>query len=266
MFGRDTLLIRTLRPIYALLLTGVSGGQGYLRVINGSTPLFANPRHLSALPPVYEPSVFEYLRTHVQPGAQSLNVGAHVGVFALGLATWSAPDGHVWAFEPNPVTRAILVDHVARNRMTRTISISGDAISDHEGEARFFAEASAGTSRLGQPHPEASARHTELTVPLTTMDTLCGHLQITPDWIVMDIEGFEAAALRGARRTIQNAPNVRVVLELHPHLWESAGSSREEVERVFQELGLEIVDVLQGQSDPFSIPGVVVLARRVGTS
>jgi len=260
--GRESGVVEALRPIYEAALDRLTGGRGYLRVVNGRERFYVDPRWRGLFPEVYEPSVCDYLRSHVRPGDVCLNVGAHVGVLTLCLAEWSGPEGRVWAFEPNPRARRILESHVARNGLRDRIGISEMAVGEKPGDAVFHADEVEGTSRLGTPNPDHALAPRRVDVRVTTVDAFCAAQGIQPDWMVMDIEGYEVAALRGARRTILAAAGTAgLVVELHPHLWVSAQTSRVQLEALLAELRLTAYG-LQGQADPLAEPGVVVLARR----
>jgi FkbM family methyltransferase len=261
LLGRDSAVIRALRPLYEWLLDRASGGRGFVRVVNGRERFHVNPRWRGLFPEVYEPPVCEYLRERVRGGDTCLNVGAHVGILALCLAKWSAPDGRVWAFEPNPRTARILGDHVRRNSLQQRVSVIAQAVSKRPGTASFFADAAEGTSRLGSPNPDRPGEARRIPVNVTTIDEFCRANQVRPDWIVMDVEGYEVAALEGARETIHAAAGgLGLVIELHPHLWESAGTSRAALEALLAALRLTPL-ALQGQRDPLAEPGVVALVR-----
>ena len=259
LLGRDSAIIRALRPLYEALLDRATAGRGFVRVVNGRERLRVNPRWRGLFPEVYEPSVCAYLRDGVRPGDVCLNVGAHVGLITLCLAEWSKPGGRVFAFEPNPRTRAILSDHVRRNAARDRVEVVGAAVADAAGTADFFADEAEGTSRLGAPSPERARAHDRITVPVTTLDVFCAERKLRPDWIVMDVEGYEVAALRGARGTLL-AGDCGLVVEMHPHLWASAGTSRAQLESLLAELRL-VPYGLQGQRDPLAVPGVVALKR-----
>ena len=101
-----------------------------------------------------------------------------------------------------------------------------------------------------------------MTVPVTTVDEVCGARGLTPDWIIMDIEGYEAAALEGARETIlKGRGRLGLIVEMHPTLWAMAGTSREKIETLFAELELRPVG-LTGQADPVADYGIVHLKYR----
>jgi FkbM family methyltransferase len=243
------------------MLDWSSRGQGIVQTINDHEQIRIDPRQRIHVPEIYDPEVCEYLREQVRPGNICLNIGAHVGIYALCLAQWSAPDGRVFAFEPNPTTREVLEKHIALNDAAGRIETVARAVSDTPGEAAFFATELEGFSRLGQPNPEAN--HEKLmtvTVPVTSVDAFCAERGLLPDWITMDIEGYEIAALSGARETIKAAGGrLRLVVEMHPALWRSTGKSQAQLENLMTELNLTPI-CLTGQADPFADYGIVLLA------
>ncbi|HUF18223.1 MAG TPA: FkbM family methyltransferase [Thermoanaerobaculia bacterium] len=257
--GRETALIRALRPWYERLLDLTTGGRGFRRRVNDDLEFWVDPRYRGYFPEVYEPPVYGFLRRNVQPGDVSLNVGAHMGIFAMTLAATSAPSGIVYAFEPNPDTRRALESHIRRNGFEDAIRVVPTAVSDSVGDSSFFAAASHGFSRLGAPNPDRGENHQEVSVKLTTIDEFCSSHNISPRWIVMDIEGYEVAALRGAAETIR-AGRVGLVIEMHPPLWKVSGSGREEMEELLAELNLIPVPLME-QADPLGEYGVVRLVR-----
>jgi len=150
--GHGSRLATFLRPAYDRLLTWSSGHSGLLHPVNDEM-FRIDPRFRVHVPEVYEPEAWRYLKTHVRPGQVCLNMGAHVGIYALALARWTAPGGRVFAFEPNPATRAVLTTHVNLNAAGDRIDVIPDAISDRPGRAAFFATELEGFSRLHAQNP-----------------------------------------------------------------------------------------------------------------
>jgi FkbM family methyltransferase len=260
--GHDSGLVTTLRPAYERWLAWSSEGRGMLRTVNGRERFRIEPGRRALFPDTYEPAACAYLRRRVQPGATCLNVGAHVGVYALCLSEWAGAEGRVYAFEPNPRTGEILATHVRLNARHPRVRIVPAAVSDVPGRQTFFAaeERFSGLSRLGAPNPDMpAARTTAVDVPVTTIDAFCGETGITPDWLVIDIEGYEVRALRGAVDTLRRGrPRLGIVVEMHPALWAASGASRGEVEALLRALSLHPVP-LGGQRDPLADHGMVAL-------
>lgn len=256
--GHDSAIVTLLRPAYDRLLCWSAAGRGLRQVVNGEAFLI-DPRHRVHVPETYEPDAWRYLKGRVRPGAVSLNVGAHVGIYALALAKWTAPGGRVFAFEPNPATRAVLAAHVGLNAAADRIEIVDQAVSDRPGSSTFFANELEGFSRLHAPNPHVASRGQPITVETTTIDAFCAARGVAPDWIVMDVEGLELAALEGARETIRRGRGrLGLLVELHPNIWAVAGGSRERLAALLESLGLRAVS-LQQHADPLNHQAVVLL-------
>jgi hypothetical protein len=115
-------------------------------------------------------------------------------------------------------------------------------------------------SRLGAANVALGESVTEIKVPVVTLDHFCSSAELEPDWLILDIEGFEIAALSGARELIKSRRGqMGIVVEMHPSLWESADTTREKGEALLSNLGL-VAESLTGQSDPLGEYGLVHLA------
>lgn len=258
--GQSSSLTTTLQPAYGTLLNFIHGKHGMVRSINDREEFRIDPKFRSHFPETYDPSVCDFLRERIRPGAVCLNIGAHVGVYALCLAEWSQPGGKVFAFEPNPATREVLQRHVRLNHFENRIEVVPQVVSDDVGMTTFYAAGLEGFSRAGQPNPHQSLiPSTAIEVGMTSIDKFCATQSVTPDWIVMDVEGYEVAALAGAKQVIEAGRNrLGIVAEMHPNLWESANTSREKLERVLSELSLRAIP-LAGQRDALGEQGIVHL-------
>jgi FkbM family methyltransferase len=257
--GHDHAIVNALRPLYDWLLELSSRNRGMIQELNGTERFRIGARHRVHFPEAYDPEVLGYLRTHVQPGSISLNIGAHVGIYTLCLAQWSGSRGQVFAFEPNPATRAVLYEHVVMNSFSDRVEIVSKAVSGTPGEGTFFAEPLKGYSRLGARNPQVTGgRADAIVIPITTIGEFCVSRGLSPDWITIDIEGYEIAALEGARRLIEDGCRPGIIVEMHPDLWPMLGVTRASVELLLRELGVNAV-AMTGQRDPLSEYGIVRL-------
>jgi FkbM family methyltransferase len=260
--GDNSHLVRTLRPSYEQLLVWSTRGHGLLQTVNGRERFRIDPRHRTHFPETYEPVVAAYLRERVRRGSCCVNAGAHFGIYTLCLSEWTGSSGRVYAFEPNPATRRILETHVRLNDRQDRVHVVAAAVSDSPGRQVFFAAADefSGLSRLGAPNPAVPVAPTSaVDVPVTTIDAFCREVAIAPDWLVIDIEGYEVRALRGAVETLgRRRPRPGIVVEMHPNLWHTAGTSRRQAEDLLRSLDLVPIP-LSGQRDPFADHGMVAL-------
>ena len=256
--GRESWLIRRMRPAYESFLDWSSGGRGIPWAVNGVTYRI-DPRHRHRLGQDYDAPVAAFLRERVRPGAVCLDVGANVGVYVLQFAHWSGPGGRVVAFEPNPGARAVLQRHIALNHLQGRVTMVPAAVGAEQGTATLHASEADGMSRLAEPNAALAGQTVPISVPVVTLDGYCREQGLAPDWLFLDIEGFEIAALRGARELIQKrSSSLGIVVEMHPDVWESAQTPRPVAEETLRELGLRAVP-LTGQRDPLAEHGQVWL-------
>jgi FkbM family methyltransferase len=255
--GRQSALVTFLRPAYDRYLAWSAGPSGLLHTVNDEA-FRIDPRVRHHMPELYEPQAWRYLKAHARPGQCALNIGAHMGIYALALARWTSPAGRVCAFEPNPATRAVLATHVALNNAGDSVEILADALSDRPDDAMFFVTGEEGYSRLNAQNPLVSTS-TRLAVRTTSIDAFCAARGVVPDWIVMDVEGHELAVLDGARETIRcGRGRLRLLVEMHPGIWPVAGGSRERMAALLDSLELRAV-ALDGDEDPLGTQRVVRL-------
>jgi FkbM family methyltransferase len=233
-------LRRRISPLYSAFLGVLSGGRGFPADINGQ--LFRiDPRFRWSVWHEHERVVAEYLAANVKPGQVCFDVGANIGIYVLQLARWSAPDGCVVAFEPNPATLGVLRTHIEMNELGSRVTVVPKAAGAHAGHASLFdSGAGSGLSRLDAPHPGIIVPVQATDVAMTTIDDYVRDTGTVPDWILVDVEGYEYEVLQGAADTLRTH-RPRVVVELHEHV--SSEASRAAGLRLLAELGLTRVPI-----------------------
>jgi FkbM family methyltransferase len=257
--GHDSWIIRHLRPTYENLLDWSTQGEGIGWTINGVTYRI-DPHYRHMLAPHYDSAVAEFLRQRVKPGAVCFDVGANVGVYVLQFCYWAGTTGKVIAFEPNPEAVAVLEKHIQINKITPYTTVIKAAIGATNGEATLYIDGPDAMSRLGVANHLMATRAKPITVPLITLDTFCLQQGMWPDWLFIDIEGFEIAALQGAQQLIKRRrPDLGIIVEMHPDVWDSANTTRAQTTELLQKMGLQVVP-LTGQKDPLAEHGLVHLA------
>jgi len=156
--------------------------------------------------------LFSYL---VRPGDRCVDVGANVGIHAVRLAKLVGRDGEVIAFEPDPDLVRRTHRNIALNGLANVRIVSA-AASDQAGEMQLYRPSPWDTNR-----GRASLMHhryltgVRTTVPVVTIDDVCAGEPVT--LIKIDVEGHEAAVVRGAADTIaRHAP--AIVFEYAPEM------------------------------------------------
>ena len=145
-----------------------------------------------------------------EPGEHVIDAGGCFGDTALGFADSLGERGHVYVFDPLPKHCAIMHEQLEMNPdLAARISIVALGLSDHVNEVSPLAED-------GVIDP--GARAISPAIPLTTIDQLAAHNDVPRvDFIKMDVEGSELAALRGAEASIRRwQPKLAISLYHRP--------------------------------------------------
>lgn len=130
-----------------------------------------------------------------RPGLLCLDIGAHAGMYSLLFGRRGA---RVFAFEPLPANLAWLGRTLRANRLDRLDGPAGGApvtvvpwaLSDREGKTLFREGAHSSEGRLDPAGTRPAYA--------TTCDAFCAFAGIRPDLLKIDVEGEEAAVLRGS--------------------------------------------------------------------
>jgi FkbM family methyltransferase len=175
----------------------------------------------------YEPGETLLLQRLLAPGATFIDVGANWGYFTLVAAGLVGPTGRVASWEPDPRMFALLDGNVRLNGLANVTALQA-AASDAEGTLGLVgfdaAQGNWGVSRLaGGGDAKAAETFQVRTRPI---DVVLDELGVgAVDLLKMDIEGAEAAALRGMAAGIAARRYKAILLELHPTILARDGVS-----------------------------------------
>jgi FkbM family methyltransferase len=149
-----------------------------------------------------------YIEWSVRPGEIVYDVGAHAGFFTLLFARLTGAEGRVYAFEPVDANWSRLCRNVAVNGLAN-VHPRRIAISDGAGYVPFAAGPTSLQGRIA-----GASEHGTNATPATTIDDLVRDGCAPPSFIKIDVEGAEAAVLRGAADTIATH-RPRMLIEVH---------------------------------------------------
>lgn len=167
---------------------------------------------------VFELGVSEALWRLTDPGELAVDVGANIGQITAILAHRVGARGRVMAFEPNAQVCADLQHNVAVWRMRGArIEVHAVALSDREGEEFLilpaFYEWNQGTAFIG-PGPGAGSGDEQMKVTLSILDRFLAGGE-RAGVLKLDVDGHEAAVLRGALQVLAEHRVRDVVYESH---------------------------------------------------
>jgi len=204
---------------------------------------------------IYEIHVQRALAGVLMEGAVFYDVGANLGFYSLLGAKLVGDTGIVIAFEPSTDScrelRAICNSNGVRN-----VQLITEAVSATAGDAYFSMGSSHAQHHLAE-HPAAGS----VKVRTVSLDQFT-ETHPMPHVILMDIEGAESEALRGARRllSLENAP--AWIIEEHD------SSNEEQVNGILRESGYTVMTLTPPVARigryPIHVVAQKVLSRRIG--
>jgi FkbM family methyltransferase len=217
--------VKSLKLFAYRTLDVVTLGRGVSRNVGGEHIRF--PARFSRYYEVdYEPETFRFFREHLNPGGTLLDIGAHIGLFAVVGARLVSPSGKVFSFEPTPFTRSVLKEVVRLNGYKDVVEVRDEAVSDRRGKTTFYETGEEVSNANSLVHIDRSK--TGIEVDLISVDEFVMEKGIRPDCIKIDVEGAELDLLRGAKETFtRTRPVAR--LGLHPRQLAQNGQSLEEI-------------------------------------
>lgn len=247
---------RWLRHSQGVLLNAVTLGRGFVRRLPEGETVRVSPlsRGLS-----WNLDEYHAFRAATTPGAVVCDIGANAGAYSVLFGRWTGSSGRVFAFEPSPSTRSNLERHLALNDLKSVVEIVPMAVADQCTEAEFTIAAPDGMHRLASQGSSGQ----KVRVPVTTLDEFCAARELQPTVIKIDVEGFELAVLRGARKTLERVGRgLEAFMEIHPSLWTEIGITQTDVAQELEQQGLMVVPLNNAQT-VWSTEGICLRLQRV---
>lgn len=202
----------------------------------------------------YESETTHFLGAVLRPGDTFLDVGAHIGYFAMVAAALVGPTGAVFGFEPETANFAHLLEHVELNAAWHVQPVHM-AVGERPHVARFFVNAdNDGGHALWDvaDHPECvRTRQGGETRPVyvTSLDRFFeGRTLASLKAIKIDVEGSEVAVLRGAEQLLLRHRVPFVIAEVNRFALQAMGTSERELRAYMTGLGYEVYAICPGET------------------
>jgi FkbM family methyltransferase len=164
----------------------------------------------------YEQEEIRFVRSVLRPGDTAVDVGGHIGFFAMQMAAVVGPAGQVYAFEPFDANADLFERSVEENGFTSRIRFERAAVGAASGTATltFPVETlNSGGAYLLRDGSAPLAGNRKKTVPVVALDAL--ELRRPVRLIKMDVEGAEPLVVAGAEHLLRNERPL-ILSELHP--------------------------------------------------
>ena len=203
-----------------------------------------------------EPGTIDWLN-EISPKEILLDIGANVGMYTIYAAI--VRNATVFALEPESQNYSLLNKNIRLNELDHIVSAYCVGISDVDSfDYIFMGNMDAGDANhaVGEPlnfELGSFAEAVKFAQGCITykLDSLVETNKLPiPDYVKIDVDGFEHKVIEGAKETLKNKKVKSVIIELNPHLQEHMASVE-----LLQNLGFKFsqdqVDKATRQDGPF---------------
>ena len=198
---------------------------------------------------IWEPYESALFLKQLHAGMNVLDIGAHIGYYALHAARAVGKTGHVFAFEPAPENFALLSENVRLNHLQKILTVENLAVSDraqtlvmslsntNTGDHRIYATNQDDDALFNKNAPRATHQ-----VQAIAMDEYLKTKNVARiDVIKMDVQGAEMQVLRGMCETLRANPNVILFFEYWQFGLQGNGTPiQAPLEFLEQEVGMQL--------------------------
>jgi len=171
-----------------------------------------------------EPGTIEWLN-QINPKEILLDIGANVGMYTIYAAL--VREATVYALEPESQNYSILNKNIRLNKLDHIVGAYCVGLSDEDSfDYIFMGNMDAGDANhaVGEPlnfELESFAANIKFAQGCITykLDSLVEKNKLPiPDYVKIDVDGFEHKVIDGAKETLRNKKIKSVIVELSPHL------------------------------------------------
>ncbi len=156
--------------------------------------------HIESAGEFYESPFLESLSGILSGDGMVVDVGAHIGNHTIYFARILGL--RVVAFEPNPEAYRMLLANVAANYVADLVECHNMAVSDVEGTVRMYPSDVSNAGSMAVTEEGSTDAPDGIEVLAAPLDTFHARLEGCT-FLKIDVEGHEAAVLRGANRVLQ---------------------------------------------------------------
>jgi FkbM family methyltransferase len=177
------------------------------------------------------------LRKFIEPGDNIVDVGAHIGSFAVPFARFNQGLGSIFAFEAHPGNFRLLCMNITENGLDSSISPVNAIVFDRDATFKVL-QSAAGNTGTFTFLPDSPPTHHVPVLSLDAWHQVRGaHLKV--HLLKIDVEGAELSVLNSARKLIVSSRPM-LYIEIH-----QAGLARfnvmiGQVEEFLRTLGYEL--------------------------
>jgi FkbM family methyltransferase len=180
-----------------------------------------------------------FVMRFLREGMIVLDIGAHQGFYTLLASKLVGPAGKVFAFEPSPREQKALRLNLILNGCNN-VSWEAMALGDAEAQADLYVVNGKHTGFNSLRPPGISGPTTRVKVKVKRLDDWLRETKVDrADFIKLDVEGGEFAALKGAAHFLEQRPRPVILAELEDARSEPWGLRAKDTANLLQSLGFQ---------------------------
>lgn len=190
----------------------------YLKEVQGSKMLLdLSDKGISkdlALDGIREPESTKIIPEMVKQGNIIIEIGANIGYYAFIESRLVGQEGKIYAIEPSPSNFAKLVKNIKLNNY-KNIECFQIGIGDRKTKAKMYVSTHSNLNSLFYQKNRPILR--TIKINILSLDEFLKD-KSNPDFIRMDVEGYEYFILQGMKNTLKSKHPMKIFIELHPHI------------------------------------------------
>jgi FkbM family methyltransferase len=165
-----------------------------------------------------EAETIRVFQSWIKPGQYALEIGGHIGYFTTFYANLVQSGGKVDVFEPSAENRRYLEKNISLlpGKLSEIVTVVPKGAGDIDGVLEFYLDPITGQNNSfvkdfegffsNREHSaDTRAELVKETVDVTRLDTYLAGGNRMPDFVKIDVEGFEWNVIQGFARTIEKA-------------------------------------------------------------
>ncbi len=189
---------------------------------------------------LFEEKEWRELDRYLVTGSTVLDIGANVGMTAAYFSKKVGPNGHVVAFEPDPLMADLCRTYLTKRRLTN-VDLIATALGAEDGMHIFFQNLSNRADNRLVFDAEGMGTTRQVAVPIRSLSSLAKEdsKRFTEVSLVkIDVQGYEFWVLSGMTAWIKSLTKKPIIhMEFWPYGLKRAGSSPEELLALAHSLG-----------------------------
>jgi len=185
----------------------------------------------------WEYDLMEKVKPFIKPGSTVCDIGSNLGSWSTYMSKWVQPAGHVYAFEPQKMVYYQLCGNLFLNQCDNVTAYQV-ALGTHEQNNQNIHLTPVDPTNIGGTKVYDSFGYNEKVLgSIITIRSLDSY-NLTPQFLKIDVEGYELNVLKGAQQTLERAQYPPFVFEAW--LWPSFREEREKLFQFIESLGYKI--------------------------